>query len=1030
MVMAEKFSDDPLEQLKADHIFDPLNSMEEMNDWFFTYFGLRFPAGVIYEDSTHGPADAIWRIYELMKTGESATVPEIILYSSRDSGKTVAASAAMILCLVHFRFSVALASATLDQTQKPIQYNNQFFSKISPYLKHHGWKQIGDSKSKIEWILPDGEQIYVRVLPMTKKGMNCIHPNSQIETRDGLKKAKNISVGEFVKTRDVFLGEDVYVRIKDIGYTEKYSHLISFDNGATLICSPDHQIFTRRGWIPSDQLKLGMEVISSEEVYASSHSEDEEFEVKRDLEQIILGTLLGDASITRTPAGKARYKVAHCKSQEEYIDIIKSVFEENNYHITKYIGKRKSGVGYENSEVPCHVFTRTHDTFKRYHEITYKNGKKTVTKEWLDKLTFEGFAYFVMDDGSVSSDTVGRTKESPITLATCSFSIEENQLIVNKLKEWGVDSEIVTVYNTKSSYPAIRISIDGSRFLSEKMEPYFVNCLRYKLRTPKAHRDFGRYLDSGKTFINSKNRNIGFRFENKKPSKNRKTAEFVRSQFNTKVTKITRLGKRKLIDLVVDTEKEHLKSFYANSIFLHNSEHLPMLFCDEIDLVQDTAALDEAKMVPTSYKGFSPLMVSLSTMKYAGGNMEKKVKSALAAGGEVLKWSILDVTKPISPEEAKVDEPKKVRYLRELPFGNLTEEKWLKLPEKEQLEYERVEVYAGIVDHPLLPVMKNMLVGLEVNDSPIYKNHTAVLNNFKQVMSTSMEMAAAQLLCKKPSSAGLVYPRFNSQNILTVEQAYEKVFGETREGITIEELREELKKLDIQFMGGMDFGFTDYTSMIVLAILPSGDTLLVDSFLADKLELDDIVKYAKELNTNWNVERWYVDQAYPAYIKTLKRSGMSVPEFTKVVIDGIAATQFKICDVQGRRKFFIVNHAATQHIPECFGQYSWQKDRAGDPIEGKPHHDDEYVSDVMDSIRYPMQVLFSKRGKITVTTAVHNNAGNQIKPVKLSQSNYDEKKVMEQQIQNHILQTTGVSIGQVKDLTENTKKKGKVFWSK
>jgi hypothetical protein len=634
-----RFSEDVYEQTKADHIFDLLNSVEEMNDWFFTYFGLRFPQGTIYPDSTHGPADAIWRIYELIKTGQSAEIPEVVLYSSRDSGKTVAASAAMILCLIHFRFSVALASATLDQTQKPIQYNNQFFNKISPYLKYHGWKQIGDSKSKIEWILPDGEQIYVRVLPLTRKGMN--------------------------------------------------------------------------------------------------------------------------------------------------------------------------------------------------------------------------------------------------------------------------------------------------------------------------------------------------------------------------------------------------------------SEHLPMLFCDEIDLVQDTQALDEAKMVPTSYKGFSPLMVSLSTMKYSGGNMEKKVKTAISSGGEVFKWNILDVAKSISEEEAQTDKPMVVRYLRELPFGNLTEDQWLKIPEKDQIQYERTEVYAGIQDHPLLPVMKNLLVGRQTNNSPIYKTHTAILNNFKQVSSTSIEMVAAQLLCKKPSSAGLVYPRFGFENVLTTEKAYSKISGENIENVTLEDLKTYLQSLGVSFIGGMDFGFTDYTSMVVLALLPNGEIWLVDSFLANQIELDDIIKYGQELNTIWGVDRWYVDNAYPAYVKTLKRAGLRVPDFKKVVEDGISAVQFKICNSTGTRKFFIISQPNNEHIPDCFSTYSWQKDRKGDPIEGKPHHDNEHISDVMDSIRYPMQVLFGKSGKKPMISTPSANSPHpfsvkkQEKPQQIpSIGSEAEKNSFKSQVADHILRQTGVQISKTKDLSQKPLKKGKVFWSK
>lgn len=613
--MAKEFPT-PLEKFKADNIFKPLESVDDLIDWMYVYFDITFPKGVVYPGSTHAPADAIWRIYELMKTGESEFIPEVVMLSSRDSFKTLAAAATEVLCLVHFRFSIAHASAILSQSEKAVQYVNSFFGKIKPYLEHHGWKKTGDNKTKIEWTTENNESIYLRVLVMTRKGMN--------------------------------------------------------------------------------------------------------------------------------------------------------------------------------------------------------------------------------------------------------------------------------------------------------------------------------------------------------------------------------------------------------------SEHLPMLFLDEIDLISDPQALEEAKMVPAVFGKYFPLTVSLSTRKYAGGLMEKKIKEVTASGGEILRWNIIDVTERVDEKTALVDQPKVVRYLRELPMESLKEKDWLSLNEEERNKYTKFEAYAGIADHRLLPIMRNYLVDRpQTNVGNLYKPISVVYNNFKQL---STDMANAQLLCNKPSSSGLVYPRFEeSRNVLSIQEVYKRIFDIDDPDITLEEFREACLHIGGEFIGGGDWGYTDFTSLVVMLLI-GGEVILVDAFCADQLELDDIVKYAKELNDTWNVSKWYVDQAYPAYIATLKRHGLTVPIFKKVVEDGIAALQYRISDSSGVRRFFVMRHPATEHVVQTFGEYKWSMDSKGDIIEGKPYHDNSFISDVQDSIRYPMQVLFGKpkrKPQMTISAPKVEN-----KPIN---DHYG------QQIMDYVKATTGADI-KTQDNKPKGKKKGLV-WS-
>jgi hypothetical protein len=554
-------SSEKIEEFKRDHIFDLLNSKEELRDWMYLYFDINFPMGVVYPTSTHGPVDAMWRIYELVKTGESRNVPQVVMIASRDSYKTLSAAAIEVLLFIHFRLPMAHAAAIKFQAGACVNYVNTMFRKIRPYLEAHGWNKTSDNKTLIEWRTSEGDDISLMVLTATKEGFN--------------------------------------------------------------------------------------------------------------------------------------------------------------------------------------------------------------------------------------------------------------------------------------------------------------------------------------------------------------------------------------------------------------SRHCPYMCLDELDLM-DPSAFSESRMVPSIYKGHFPLIVILSTLKYSAGLMSQEIARTPKIGGEVFKWNIIDVTERITPSEAGVGLIKTPRYIStSLPMRNLSIEEWSALNDNEKVKYEYFEAHPNIAKHSMLPVMKHYLVDRNQDDHGfLYKPLTAVHNNFKV---TTPDMAEAQLLCNRPSASGLVYSRFDEAlNTISIQNAWEFIEGTPNKTATYEQLTELIKKLGATIIGGADWGFTDFTSLVVLALLPTGKIWLVDSMMDTGWELDDIVKRCVVLQEKWNIDTWYVDQNYPAYIKTLRKKGLKVPDFTKVVADGISALQSRIVDASNVRRFFVLDIPENKAVIEMFGKYKWSLDGKGDIIDGKPYHDKEGWSDIADSIRYPMQNLFSK----------------------------------------------------------------------
>jgi len=564
-----------IDKIKGEMILKPLNSVEEVRNWFITYLDIDFPEGVVYPGSTHSPAEAAWEIYRMMKTGENKDCPQVTILSSRDSYKTLLAAALEVLCMIHFRLTIAHMAAIQSQSSKSIMYVNGFFRKISKYLEMNNWKKNSDNKGMVQWITDEGEDVYLRVIIATVAGAN--------------------------------------------------------------------------------------------------------------------------------------------------------------------------------------------------------------------------------------------------------------------------------------------------------------------------------------------------------------------------------------------------------------SEHTPMLFVDEVDVIQDPRALAESKMIPCTYKGYFPLTVYLSTRKFAGGLMEKTLKETELMGGKILKWNIIDITERITHEQAKINEPKIKRYISvDLPMKNISPKEYGDLNDEEKHNYEAFDAYAGLANHPMLSVIRNYLVDRpQENVGDLYKPLIAVHNNFKQ---TAPDWANAQLLCNKPSSFGLVYPRFSrSENSLDIEEAYEYLSGEERKGCTLQYLIEFMHQMGISFFAGVDWGFTDESTIIIGAVLPDGQVWVMDMLSASGLEPEDVYKYGIEFDDIYKPKRWWCDSNNPASVKGLNKrvsgTALSVKKNKDFVVDGITTAQGLITDSNNVRRFKVLRHSGTERIFDAFETYKWKTDGKGDPIDGVPEHGKDGTADIMDAIRYFIFGFFGKSNKIAFSYA-------------------------------------------------------------
>lgn len=407
-----------------------------------------------------------------------------------------------------------------------------------------------------------------------------------------------------------------------------------------------------------------------------------------------------------------------------------------------------------------------------------------------------------------------------------------------------------------------------------------------------------------------------------------------------------------------------------------NSEHTNMLFIDEIDVISNVQAYEEAKLIPGFAKGLHPVTVKLSTRKFAFGLMQKDIDQAPTTGDKILNWNIIDVTERCPESRHKPGLPKQDVYVaKSLPLRTISIEEHNNLADAEKPNWDLMEgAYAGCVGCKLLPVCRGRLAARNKNSkNGLYKPVGAVINTFKK---TSPDMAEAQLLCWKPSSKGLVYPRFEATidkgNVISIDKALETLLGDeikkgARElGVQLSvrpnenDLINVMKALKIDFYAGVDWGYTHDFVIVIFAVIPNGEIWVVDCYSQAGLEFLDCLEVAKNYRDKWNPNRWFADQAMPSHTKSFTKNGMKCPKFQKDVMGGIEAIRSKIVDGSGRRLFKVLNTENNKKIINSLQKHHFKLGSDGNPT--LTPDDAPGVADQADAMRYVGQNLFPVKG--------------------------------------------------------------------
>lgn len=449
-----------------------------------------------------------------------------------------------------------------------------------------------------------------------------------------------------------------------------------------------------------------------------------------------------------------------------------------------------------------------------------------------------------------------------------------------------------------------------------------------------------------------------------------------------------------------------------------NSLHVNALFLDELDLA-DPKALKQARNIVGYSKGIFGITVYLSTRKYAFGNMNEAIESATEKNYKIIKWNILDVTEACPPSRHLPEGPREDRYVAlNLPLQQISKEDYAAIPDPEKHKWELVaNAYEGCATCPLLAVCKTRLSEKpQTATGGFYKPIVSVIQKFRD---NDPDTAEAELMCWKPGSEGLIYPRFQSRlgsgNVIDYKEAYETLMGPTDKTIITENtLLDAMFRAGIPFFAGVDWGYTHDFVIVIFAMLPNGEVWLMETFASPGLEFADQLEIGKSFRDKYKVQTWYVDQAMPSHAKSFTKNGMKSPKFVKDVLAGIEATRSKITDATGKRLFKVLYNQSNKRAISALTKHRFLLDGQGN-VTMKPD-DDRGIADICDAIRYVGENKWPVKG----TQRINSSWTEQDKYAQLQNPTVTEQ--MKNEIASRIVESGGT-------LTNSTSKKGGFHWN-
>lgn len=181
--------------------------------------------------------------------------------------------------------------------------------------------------------------------------------------------------------------------------------------------------------------------------------------------QVLIGSLLGDAYLSKNSAGNIIGGFTHCVKQKDFVlhkyEILKNICSQPR--IKKLKDERFKVKEYEQISVTIRSFANLKNIYNNF----YEEGKKIVKKEILEQLDGLGLAIWFMDDGS--------NAKYGYILCTNGFNNNDRKVIQEVFKnKFNLET---TIRKTGEIY----IKAESKEIFKSLIQPYIIPSMQYKL---------------------------------------------------------------------------------------------------------------------------------------------------------------------------------------------------------------------------------------------------------------------------------------------------------------------------------------------------------------------------------------------------------------------------------------------------------------------------------------------------------------------------------------------------------------------
>ena len=414
-------------------------------------------------------------------------------------------------------------------------------------------------------------------------------------------------------------------------------------------------------------------------------------------------------------------------------------------------------------------------------------------------------------------------------------------------------------------------------------------------------------------------------------------------------------------------------SYYAkiivNTAQSANSDHTSFMCVDELDLIRFPKAYKESLFIPSTQvdvygRKQPPITLITSTRKSSGGLVQAEIDNSKKTGLKVHHWNILDVTEKCPEDRHRPDLPKIKVFRSDETLLTLSPEELKELDAvdpKKAATYVEDEAYYGCVHNcRFFAACKRRLAEKQSSNSRMLKEISDTAGKFAE---NDLDMAQAQLLCRKAGREGAIYTTLNKKrHLLSGREMWEVMTGDPAPGpVSKDMLIAELTRREAKVWGGMDFGFT-HCFASVTGWQDGRRLFVLDAFEIPGLEPNQCVDTCDRRIKKFKATI-YPDTAYPAYIKMFRKAGYKMNSHDKDVHGGIETVRRKL-NPSGNSDpeiFLLEGDEGCELLFKRLNEYKWMMDSQGNPTD----QPDETNDDLCDAFRYLVQNAF-KMAKMAI----------------------------------------------------------------